>query len=332
MKRIGLFLLVTALGTNNAVAGSTHQFDIWLQPGLLQGDTTYTIGGAFEDNQGHKGQYWDPLSELKWPLDIVMVALGGQARVGKFSVRGDIAKNITGDAGDLEDSDWGVYYDAFGPNPAPGYHFYPTTKDVFSTSTTDISALIFDVRGRYAVVQGARFSTNVGLGFRYQRFSMVASDVHQYSPSFYDYRLDTVFASDPFFYVGNGPGIDYEVTYSIPFAELSGLYRFGTKVSLEGSVGYSPFVQAKDRDDHLLRFKLSEGSGSGTAWLLGLTLRLQATRHWFTAVGLSGLFIDTSGSQKQSFYGGEYVGYEATIDQTITSSQTYGSLEVGYLF
>ena len=47
---------------------------------------------------------------------------------------------------------------------------------------------------------------------------------------------------------------------------------------------------------------------------------------------MSGLFIDTSGTQTQSFYAGEYAGYEAKIDQTITSSQLCSSLEVGYSF
>ena len=232
----------------------------------------------------------------------------------------------------MEDSDWGIYYDAFGPNPAPGFNFSPTTKDIFSTSSTDLDALILDVRGRYAVWRGPRFSTAVGLGLRYQKFSIVASDVNQYSPSFYDYHLDQVLPSDPFAAVVNGPVGEYEVTYTIPFAELSGLYRFGTKLSLEGSLGYSPLVQASDRDDHLLRTKLNEGSGSGSAWLFDMTLRLQATKHWFASVGVSGLFIDTSGTQEQSFYAGESAGYRAEIDQTITSSQACGSLEVGYSF
>ena len=161
---------------------------------------------------------------------------------------------------------------------------------------------------------------------------MVASDAHQYSPTYSTYGLESVFPSDPFAADVSGPGIDYEVTYTIPFAELSGFYRFGTKVSLEGSLGFSPFVQASDRDDHLLRSKLNEGSDSGTAWLFDLKLRFQATKHWFAGVGVSGLFVDTSGTQKQSFYGGEAVGYQVTIDQTITSSQICSSLEVGFSF
>ena len=195
-----------------------------------------------------------------------------------------------------------------------------------------MDALILDVRGRYAVWQGPRFSTAVGLGLRYQKFSMVASDVHQYSPTYSSYGLESVFSSDPFYYDGSGPAIEYEVTYTIPFAELSGLYRFGTMLSVEGSLGYSPFVQASDRDDHLLRLKLSEGSATGSAWLFDLKLRLQATKHWFAAVGVSGLFVDTSGTQTQSYYGGENVGYQATLDQTITSSQICSSLEVGFSF
>lgn len=336
MARISASLLVfvVALGAAGPVAAGDSHFELWLKSGMLSGDTTYTIGGAWADNQGSFGNFQDRdhLSELKWPLDVVLVSLGGRAGVGRFSVHGEIMKNATGDAGYMEDSDWGVYYDEFGSNPEPGFNFSPTSNDIFSTSNTDLEALIVDIRARYAVWQGTRFSTTVGLGWRYQKFSIVASDLHQYSPTFYTYGLDRVFYSDPFGAVVNGPGLDYEVTYTIPFAELSGLYRFGAMLSLEGSLGYSPLVQASDRDDHLLRSKLSEGSASGSAWLFDLKLRLQATKHWFAAVGVSGLFIDTSGTQEQRYYSGEHLGYQATLDQTLTSSQTCGFLEVGYSF
>ena len=79
---------------------------------MLSGDSTYTIGGKFSDNLGNSGSGRNPISELKWPLDVVMVSLGGQAKLGRFSVRGEIMKNATNDAGDLEDSAWGVYYGA----------------------------------------------------------------------------------------------------------------------------------------------------------------------------------------------------------------------------
>lgn len=349
MSKIGVFLLafvmalgiagpaaarplVSSVGASGSAAPRGNQFDVWLKAGVLRGDSTYTIGGSYSDNQGNRDELWDPLSELKWPLDVVLVSLGGRADFGRFSLRGEITKNATSDAGDMEDSDWGIYYGTYGPNPAPGYNFSKSTKDVFSTSSTDLDALILDFRGRFAVWRGARFSTNVGLGLRYQKFSMVASDLNQYSPTFYTYGLSRVFPSDPFAATVSGPVGEYEVTYTIPFVELSGLYRFGSRLSLEGAVGYSPLVQAKDRDDHLLRSKLSEGSDKGSAWLFDLKLRLQATEHWFAAVGVSGLFIDTSGTQKQSFYAGEDVGLRMTIDQTITSSQTCGTLEVGFSF
>jgi outer membrane protease len=330
MARIGACLLacVTTVAAAGAAAAGDRNFDLWLRSGILRGDSTYTIGGTFADNQGDQGEIRDPLSELKWPLDVVVASLGGQAEAGRFSLRGEVMKNATDNAGDMEDSDWGVYYDLSDGDPA----FSPYSKDVFSTSGTDLDLLILDVRGRYSVVQGPQFSATVGLGLRYQKFSLVASDVHQYSPTFYTYGLDGVFTSDPFAADVSGPGIDYEVTYTIPFAELSVLYRFGAMLRLEGSLGYSPFVQASDRDDHLLRQKLSEGSDTGSAWLLDLTLRLQATKHWFAAGGVSGLFIDPSGTQQQSYYGGEYVGYQATLDQTLRSSQICSSLEVGFSF
>lgn len=325
---MSLLAFVLALGLAGPVAAGDSQYDLWLRSGVLRGDSSFTIGGSIADNRGNSGETWDPLSELKWPLDVTLVALGGRAEIGRISVRGEIMKNATSAAGSMEDSDWGVYYDMFDGNP----FFSPSSKDISSTSETDLDALIIDVRGRCAAWRGARFSTAVGLGLLYQKFSSSASDLYQYSPSFSSYGLDRVFPSDPFAGSVPGPIIDYEVTYTIPFIELSGLYRFGSLLSLEGSLGYSPLVRARDRDDHLLRLKLSEGSDSGGAWLFDLKLRLQATKHWFAAVGVSGLFIDTSGTQNQGFYGGENVGLQITIDQTITSSQTCSSLEIGYSF
>lgn len=330
MVSIGVSLLafVMALGLAGPVAAGDSQFDLWLRSGILRGDSTYTIGGSIADNQGNSGETWDPLSELKWPLDVVLVSLGGRVEIGRLSLRGEIMKNATSAAGSMEDSDWGVYY-----NWSDGDSFFsPDSKDIFSTSDTDLDALIIDVRGRCAVWRGARFSTAAGLGLRYQKFSGSASDLDQYSPTFSSYGLDRVFPSDPFARSILGPIIDYEVTYTIPFLEFSGLYRFGKLLSLDGSLGYSPLVRARDRDDHLLRFKLNEGRDSGSAWLFDLKLRLQATKHLFAAVGVSGLFIDTSGTQNQRFYSGENAGLQITIDQTITSSQTCGSLEIGYSF
>lgn len=330
MVRTGVLLLMlfVTLGAAVPAQAVTSDFDVWFGPGVLRGDSTYTIGGFLYDNQGSSGVTQNPLSELKWPLDVVMLTVGARAQVGRFSLSGEYGHSVTSDAGEMEDSDWGVYYDWSGGNPM----FSQTSKDIFSTSSTDLDAWTVDVRGRYHPWQGPRFSTGVGVGLRHQKFSIVASDLFQYSPSFSLYNLQEYFPSDPFAAVVDGPVLDYEVSYTIPYVELSGLYRFGSLLSLEGSVGYSPFVSAEDRDDHLLRYKLNESTDSGSAWLFALALRLQASRHWFATISVSGLFIDTSGTQHQSFYAGEYAGYEITIDQTLTSSQIYSSIQAGYTF
>jgi outer membrane protease len=330
MMKTGVFLLMAAaaLAAAGPATAGENRFDLRLGAGMLSGDSTYTIGGAVRDNQGTSGYTHNPLSELKWPLNVALVSVGARADIGRFSLGAEYATSVTSGAGDMEDSDWGVYYDMSGGNPM----FSQYSKDIFSTSTTDLSAWTVDVRGRYHPWQGARFSTGVGLGLRYQKFSVVASDLFQYSPSFSMYNLQNYFPSDPFAAMVSGPVIEYEVSYTIPYVELSGLYRFGPLLSLEGSLGYSPLVSAKDRDDHLLRYKLNESTDTGSAWLFELALRLQATKHWFVSAGVSGLFIDTSGTQHQSFYAGEYAGYEITIDQTLTSSQLCGSLQVGCSF
>lgn len=316
--------VVVTLGVAGPAAGGTGPFEVRLGVGILAGDTTYSIGGSIEDNRGYRGTVWDPLSELRWPLDAWMVSLGGRARFGRFSAHAAVSKNATSHPGDLQDSDWGVYYGLNGGDP----NFSPATKDIYSTSSTTLDALIVDVGGRYDLLRRERFSAALGVGLRYQKFSFVGSDVIQYSPSWNWYGL----SEDPFAGEESGRVIEYEVTYVVPYAEISGRGEFNRMFALEGALGYSPRAIARDRDDHLLRSKLNTGDGRGSAWLFEVALRCRATEHWFGTLGVSGLFVRTSGSQRQEFYAGESVGEELAIDQDITSSQISGALEVGYAF
>lgn len=323
MHRILLILAVTCTILFMPTMSSAQNFQLWVGGGRLGGDTTYTIGGHVSDNLGNAEDLWWPLSELKWPLDVWMLSGGAQIDFSRFSVSGEVFKNVTNDAGDMEDSDWGVYFIETG-NP----FFATETKDVFSTSEADLDALIFDVRARYWALKKGVFSLAVGAGWRYEDFDFEASNVKQYSPSAPSYGLP----SDPFAFNDPGLAVTYDVTYNIPYIEIAADISAGEKVTLEAFIGYSPIVKAEDKDDHVLRSKLSEGDCDGTAIMVGIDARYNITKHWFGLLGFDYISIDTDGTQSQSFYAGELAGLAFEIDQEITSTQTYFYVEAGYSF
>jgi len=323
MQRILLILAAIYTFLFLPALSSAQSFDLWVGGGRLEGDTTYTIGGHVSDNLGNVGDLWWPLSELKWPLDVWMLSAGARVDFSRFSVSGEVFKSVTNDAGDMEDSDWGVYFLGTG-NP----FFQTDTKDVFSTSEADLDALIFDVRARYWALKRGPFSLAVGAGWRYEDFDFEAGNVNQYSPSAPTYGL----SSDPFAFSDPGLVITYDVTYTIPYIEIAADITAGEKVTLEAFVGYSPIVNAEDKDDHLLRSLLSEGDCDGTAIMVGIDARYDITKHWFGLLGFDYISIDTDGTQTQSSYAGELTGLVSKIDQEITSSQTYFYIEAGYSF
>jgi len=289
-------------------------FDLWLGAGRMSGDSTYTIGGTVSDILGTFEVQW-PLSELKWPLDVWMVSAGAGATFNRFSFEGEVRKNITSGAGSMEDSDWGIYWLETG-DP----FFRPDTLDIFSTSDADLSALIFNIKGRYWFMKKAKVALAAGAGWLYQNFDYEADNVNQYSPS----AADTYFLTfDPFATRHAGVALTYEVTYNIPYLEVAVDWSVGEKFTLLAFLGYSPFAQADDVDDHILGMSLSEGACDGNAFLFGLDGRFDITGRWFVNAGVDYLSVNTSGTQTQTVYGGEFAGAAAKIDQEITTSQIH---------
>jgi len=309
------------------VPGFTQGFDLWVGAGRMSGDTTYAIGGEITVAEGTFETWTNPISELKWPLNVWMASAGVSAEFGSFFVSGEAFRSFTGDAGEMEDSDWGVFYVLSGGDP----FFSSGSKDIFSTSEADLDAIIFDLKGRYWFFKGAALSFAAGAGWLYQNFDYEADNVTQHSPSAVDvYGLP----SDPFAFASPEIGVTYEVTYSIPYLEVATAIRLGEKFRCEAFLGYSPIATAEDEDHHLLRnpVKISKGDTDGSAWTAGIDGRYSLTRNWFAALGLNYLSIDTDGTQEQS----EVIGIHripiGTIDTGITSSQTYIHVEGGYAF
>lgn len=329
---VGAVVCGAVLGAGAPAARAEVSFDVSPRVGSLSGDTTYEIGGYFAGPTPADSGYTMPrLSELKFPLDVGMlgiganltfgfpyVASGRRKASGALALEAEYGQSFTKDAGELEDSDW----------TEPDY---PDMLTIYSTSDTELEAKTWELRALvYPIrVQGPLVGWRVGLGGGYlaQNFSYEASNVWQWS----------VYPE----YNGSYPGkvLTYEVDYEVPYVGMAAGMTLGegrpVAVSLDARLGYSAWVSATDRDDHILRQKVSEGEADGDAVLLNLRCRVTFYRHVFVTLGLSSLAIDTEGTQTQTRYADNDegpAGLIGTIDSKVSSSQALLDFGVGVAF
>ncbi len=159
---------------------------------------------------------------------------------------------------------------------------------------------------------------NSGIGYLYQKFDYECSLIRQWSPS----------GLSGYDYTGSGEvGLTYEVKYSIPYAEIGAQFKI-KDLSVETTLGYSPFVNAKDEDHHILRSKVNKGDCDGDAILFSLKGQYDFLNNWFLTLGLEYTKIETEGESDAYFYG----VYDHTIDEEIFSEQKVIAFTVGYVF
>ena len=291
--------------------------DIAVGIGKLSGDTTYRIGGTVTTPSGSYQVHF-PISELQFPLDVFMVSVEGTIEFAEiWNVSVGVKKNITIYAGKMKDSDWGAYF-------LEGYPWAERdTLDVYSESDADLDALMVDIALRCTLYQDSDSALFVGLGYMRQYFDYEVGNLDQWYPSYYYY-----FGVDAGHYYVSGKVLAYEVTYSIPYMEIGTQLRSNGKLSVEATVGYSPIVDAEDRDNHILRSRVSEGDFDGEALLLSLEGRYDFQENWFLTLQASYTEIDTDGKSK-TYVNGEYTH---TIDQETESKQIFAVLSIGRTF
>ena len=278
--------------------------DLSVPVALITGHTTYRIHAS--DSTG------SITSELEFPL------LGPLAGVrGQFSSPRDPSRrrwvleasglmSFTGPVGTMKDSDWlsdSIDIATVGATN-PG-------KDIYSESKAELRTLIFEGRVAWQHEPSPGFRVSPLAGVLYQRFKYDVRDVTQvgYGP----------YAAG-FSGSASGRVLAYEVSYRAPYAGVRGeLVRGGFSATAE--LWYSPFASATDRDDHMLRSKLSTTDASGTAWEAGLGAKLALGPSDALQGQLFLVRFNATGTQFQRFYGGPNVGQSGTIGSAITSSR-----------
>jgi hypothetical protein len=129
--------------------------------------------------------------------------------------------------------------------------------------------------------------------------------------------------------------LEYEVTYYFLYFGLNSDILFGKKFMANFNVGFTPWAFANDRDNHILRYKLSQGNTDGPAYSGSLSASWNFLAHFFLTIGGEYMKINTKGKQHQTYYAGPLVHtwYDGVdVDDKITSLQWFLSATVTYKF
>jgi len=299
-------------------AGTNLIIEVNAGAGMMTGDTTYQIGGRADYSDGTRDYLRFPISELKFPLDVFMASFDVTAEYkNKWILGMGAKKNITHDAGKLEDSDWGIYYLNGCWTCSAG------SLDIYSESDASLDALIIEINMRYRFYTGSKWSFFTGLGNRYEKYTFDVGNLEQWYPS-----GDTYMGYDTSPVTVDGQVLKYAISYNIPYIEVGTSIRSGSRFILESRWGFSLYVRVEDKDNHILRDKVSEGDLLGFAGLLSLEGRYHYTKHLFSTLSISYRHVYAEGTQEQYFGGKSY----AEIDQEIESHQGLLFLRAGYVF
>jgi outer membrane protease len=273
--------------------------------GYLNGNTLYHISSYDVTGQGIE-------SELEFPLKTLLFSIQGGYLSKDLKGRDEVKitlqwlMNIDNGSGQLKDSDWAT--DAVDIAIVGASH---PGLDIFSTSDIKLKANIFDLRASYNNWLSDTLSVGPLGGFLYENFHFDASNVNQvgYGP----------YAAT---YTGTHPGLvlTYQVTYAVPYLGVHSQIQLGHQFQTIIDLGYSPWAWAEDKDDHVLRQKVSKASTTGKAYLATATMQWNIRDNDCIQVGGQYLKIDTTGTQTQTFYDGS--GMIITgIGDKITSEQ-----------
>jgi outer membrane protease len=281
-------------------------WDLWGGVEPMSGHVTYQIGG-------NDGRF--PVSELKWPADVIFGTVGGSIYYGKWEAYGLFSKNLEDTAGTLEDSDW--------EDPSR-----PDLKTIYSESDTDFSGYTTDGSIRYWMMNspvrdlpGTVASLAIGLGYLYQDFSWDAKNLDQWYPQNPEFGHDVV----------PGPVASYESTLNMPYVEAAGKLVY-KDLMLAGTLGFAPYVQVNDEDNHILRYIQADTDADGTAFKASLHARYYFANHVFLMAQVNYLTFDVDGTEHVEVYAGPFTGERWTADHNIKSDQTSVVLGAGVFF
>lgn len=240
--------------------------------------TSYEFGNPFPPYQA-------PLSRLEFPLDTWWVGFEARRRFPRFSAGIEVMRNFTREAeGLMKDSDW---TDDAHPGVRTIYSESNCRMDPSYTVRADADLKIADWIGLPSYLD-----IRPVVGFRWQRFNLVAHDGTQWEVGMPDLPLP-------------GDVIAFTQTYRQYFLGLRADYDIGRhlgipRLRLQGQCDWAR-VDGKNEDQHLTYLQLgikrfTYENTSGHAWHGALALKYGFTPAWSAKLEADYLKIKTTGS------------------------------------
>ena len=288
--------------------------EIGLETRYVQGDSTYYISGV-DPGLGS----W--ASELEFPLNNLMAGMsfiiGTRHEKNPKQTKARLCltwlRVVKKTAGTMKDSDWIENDAAYGEPPHAG-------RDIYTESDAQLQGTIFDMNYAHHFRLNNSWTLGPMVGVRYQELEY---DIYGYRGYWYNRAISST-----------EKALEYEITYKIPYIGVGSDLLFGKNIQfqLNLTIAYSDWTKAEDRDDHILRYKLSEGYCQGEAYLIKGNLDWRFYPNWILGLGAEYVDIDTSGRQHQSFYSGPFVGITYDVNDKITSTYWSTIFRISYAF
>ncbi len=196
------------------------------------------------------------VSELDWPLEPMILAGATFSLEAPFGLTSSLrfSSGIPADVGKITDSDY-LNFDGqkthFSEHTATLEHSMSARLDV-GWRTDFTSAFSVAAFGRY-LYRTVKWSAHDG----YLQYPPSGQSIGSYTPwspstsKVYLYGLVAL----------------YEQIYSIPAVGIRGEYRINDRLSISGSVAFSPLASVNDIDNHVLRSLIFYDSTSGATYL-----------------------------------------------------------------
>lgn len=292
-----------------------------LHSGFLHGYTKYHInfdGGA---------------SELEFPVDVPV--WGAKAILGyknKASDRNESARlaftyltNTSLDAGKMKDSDWidddiSMMHYIFGTDISQNHD----GVDIYSESDTELKAELFAFDYYYNVYPDQLISFGPLVGylvqkFRYRVFNTVQVGYGPYAP----FEAASL----------SSKTMDYNVKYEAIYLGVGLISGDISNLTFNAGFGYSPWAKAKDRDDHVIRKKLSEGNTSGSVYIFKGDAEWHFASQWSLQAAGQYQKFNTDGRQHQTFYDDPTLAdVVLDVDDTISAVHYFITAGIAYYF
>jgi hypothetical protein len=318
-----LFALAFLVGVSAWRSGADPlRFTVTLDTLWNIGDTRYLMEEPATPPYGGSSELIFPLNTL---VEGVRLRYEPASRTRKhWSLEGSFYTNLINPIGLMKDYDWWMYSGS------------PKVPFSYTESSAVMRWYLASLETQFELGSGGWGKFLLAFGYRFQFIKQVIVGFKGWT---LDDNLDGVL--EPYTPVQDSRhGLDYQIIYNIVTAGLAPILTPIPEISVTAEAGLA-LAYVSDRDDHVLRYKLSTASGLGYGGYAGLEVRYT----WDTAnprlrpfIALSGsaLGLRVKTSQTQTYYQGATEAPPGTtmtgIDHRISTRQYRAAFILGLQF